>query len=73
MFNFKFENFFSQTTNLGTAAAEVNISREKIKGNIKWLNENLNKIDKWLTDNLSIAPEKIDYTVVQISLNEGIF
>ena len=61
MFNFKFENFFSQTTNLGTAAAEVNISREKIKGNIKWLNENLNKIDKWLTDNLSIAPEKIDY------------
>jgi aminopeptidase N len=46
---------------LGTAAAEVNISREKIKGNIKWLNSNLNKIDKWLTDNLSIAPEKINY------------
>jgi aminopeptidase N len=46
---------------LGTAAAEVNISREKIKGNIKWLNSNLNKIDKWLTDNLSIASEKINY------------
>ncbi len=46
---------------MGTAAAEVNISREKIKGNIKWLNSNLNKIDKWLTDNLSIAPEKINY------------
>ena len=40
----------------------MKISREKIIANINWLNSNLQKIDKWLTDNVIVTPpETINY------------